>query len=121
MSVQHSMRPLLHVSVLLVIIAHSVLLATGRPGHHSLSHYQRESDIVSSRMLWLIGILEVQFFVENVLVLFSLTCKTKCGLLKFAQQGFVFFNFPPGVVCKVTRQYNLMRNNDNVFFEHYNL
>lgn len=83
MSGSHSLRPFLHASVILVIIAHWVLFSTEGLGHHSLSHYHRGSDMVIVYSLCLTGNVDVLFYVRNVIVLFYLRQVANSFLFNF--------------------------------------
>lgn len=73
MSELHSLRPFLHVSVSLVRLALYVLFPTERVGHTSLPQHQWGSVTAIVRLLWLIGQVEVQFYVLSAFCMFLLT------------------------------------------------
>lgn len=81
MSELHSIRPLLHINVILVIIAHCVQFTTEGSGHHPLSHYHRGSDIATDYVQCLAGNVEVLFCVLNVLIMFYLRQVVNFSLL----------------------------------------
>lgn len=90
MSGIHSPRPLLHISVILVISALCAFLPTERVGHTPLSLYQRGLDTVIVQLLCLTGNVEAWFCVSHVILMLSLTDVMDQSLLRFIQFKLLF-------------------------------
>lgn len=102
-------RPLLHISVILVIFALCALFPTERVGHTSLPQYQQGLDTARVKLLWTIGKVEVLFCVIHVMILFSLIYVMDHSLLLFIQLRMTYlFKQRVGLFSKLNRDYDLL-------------
>lgn len=92
MSGIHSPRPLLHVSVTLVVSALCAFFPS-EFGHTPLSQYQGGSDVVIVQLLCLTGNVEARFCVFHVVLIFSLTYVMDQSLLRFIQLKLLFLTY----------------------------